>query len=538
MRAPLLTIILASSIMTALLSAQGGGDPPMPPWDPGGWLNGGDDADTPEPEEPKPANDGSTPEFQRAMELQRKGKWKAAQKVFRDMLDKYPESAHKATAEARSDDNAFLGCEIIHKSGPPERRIDVTVMGDGFTIDDDDQKLQQGWAKLCLDVLWSEYSYSEYKDYFNYYFVRLASLEEGVDPNYSDAEKQKIIERNKSRTRKRKTEFSTALDCKEAGPQGQVLADRNLVYKFLKLASKDTPGCRDDKLVIAFARFGKLGMGGGGIANVGRPDKSVTVHEFGHSFVGLLDEYAVNPGKPMNVRPAPNASLTSDPDKVPWAHFLKKHVGGVEVLKGGATYIEGVWRPAQSCAMNSAGHINYCPVCREAAILRIYTYVNPIDHFEPSNTQEVTVTANAEKYLSVTPMKPKSKSLDVDWFVESLAANTAPPEPQEPRTTGTGRKRDFPWAPMEGGSRANDTERVAALSKEPQGAKNALGTTRKGKDGATECLFPIGRLKPGVYRVTAVVADRTPFVLLDEKHLLEERTTWFVKVSAPSTTAK
>ena len=63
---------------------------------------------------------------------------------------------HKATAEARSDDNAFLGCELIHKSGPPERRIDVTVMGDGFTIDDDDQKLQQDWAKLCLDVLWSE----------------------------------------------------------------------------------------------------------------------------------------------------------------------------------------------------------------------------------------------------------------------------------------------------------------------------------------------------------------------------------------------
>ena len=58
-------------------------------------------------------------------------------------------------------------------------------------------------------------------------------------------------------------------------------------------------------------------MGGGGIANVGRPDKSVTVHEFGHSFVGLLDEYAVNPGKPFGPIKAPNASTTSDPEKVP-----------------------------------------------------------------------------------------------------------------------------------------------------------------------------------------------------------------------------
>ena len=64
-------------------------------------------------------------------------------------------------------------------------------MGDGFTIDDDDQKLQQGWAKLCLDVLWSELAYGEYKDYFNYYFVRLASLEEGVDKNASPEEKKK-----------------------------------------------------------------------------------------------------------------------------------------------------------------------------------------------------------------------------------------------------------------------------------------------------------------------------------------------------------
>jgi IgA Peptidase M64 len=541
MRALSLTIIIASSLLPAALRAQTG-EPPERPELPGGWLTGGDeDDDSPEPDEPKPVNDASTPEFQRAMELQRQKKWKAAQKVFRDLLEKYPDSPHKATAEHRSDDNAFLGCEIIHKSGPPERRIDVTVMGDGFTIDEPDQVLQQEWAKLCLDVLWSEYSFQEYKDYFNFYFVRLASLEEGVDPALSEEQKQKIIERNKSRTRKRKTEFSTALDCKEAGSQGQVLADRNLVHKFLKIASKETPGCRDDKQVIAFARFGKLGMGGGGIANVGRPDKSVTVHEFGHSFVGLLDEYAVNPMSPREPIFAPNAATTSDPEKVPWAHFIKKRIGGIGVFKGGATYIEGVWRPARSCAMNSAGHTNYCFVCREAAILRIYSYVNPIDHFSPTTAEEVIVTANTDKYVSVTPMKPRSKSLDVDWFVEPLAGDAPMPETQpEPRTTGTtggNRFREMFLGPT-GGTRGKDETRAAAMAQPPVGAQNPLGTTRKGKDGAVECIFPVGRLKPGVYRVTAHVADRNPFVLLDPKHLLEERKTWTVKVTPPSTTGR
>ena len=33
--------------------------------------------------------------------------------------------------------------------------------------------------------------------------------------------------------------------------------------------------------------------------------------------------------------------------------------------EGGATYQKGVWRPARSCAMNSAGNTGgYCPVCR------------------------------------------------------------------------------------------------------------------------------------------------------------------------------
>jgi hypothetical protein len=517
--------------------AQNEGDPESEP-ESELWRWVGEEEEAAESREAAPTADASTPDFKRAVDLQKKGKWKSAQKVFRQLLDKYPQSVHKESADARSDDNAFLGCEVLHLSGPSERRIDVTVMGDGFTIDDPDQKLQYDWAKLCLSVLWSEFVYDEYKDYFNYYFVRLASLEEGVDPQLSEEQRAKIIERNKSRTRKKKTEFSTALDCKEAGPQGQVLADRNLVYRWMKVAGKETPGCKDDWLVIAFARFGKLGMGGGGIANVGRPDKSVTVHEFGHAFVGLLDEYAVNPGTPFQPVSAPNASMTDDPERVPWAHFLKKNVGGVGVFKGGATYIEGVWRPARSCAMNSAGHINYCPVCREAAILRVYSYVDPIDAYDPPTTQEIEINAGTNTVLAVTPMRPKSKPLDVAWFVEEVDAGAPGPvtESRTSRTTGRNRVREALFGRFTGGERVKGDR--SALDAPPPGEKNPLGTTRKRKDGKVENVFNLSTVKPGRYRITAVVADRSPHVLLDTKHLLEERKTWWVKVVQPSATAR
>ncbi len=496
-------------------------DPPLPA------AGDGDDGATPA------AFDDSTPEYRRALELQRKGRFLEARRAFRRILETWPDSAHRDDIETRSADNAFLGVEALHVSGPSERRIDVTVMGDGFTIDSADQNLEEKWAKLCLSVLWNEGIYDEYRDYFNFYFARLASLEEGVDPNLSPEERARIEARNRTRTRKRKTDYSTALDCKASGPQGQVMADRSLVYRWLGVAARDLPGCEDDALVIAFARFGVLGMGGGGIANVGRPDKSVTVHEFGHSFGGLLDEYAINPMTPRGEIRAANAATTGDPERVPWAHFLRKKVPGVGVFEGGATYVKGVWRPARACAMNSAGNNQYCPVCREAAILRIYSYVSPIDASAPDTGTEVTVTEGAEPLLAVTPMRPRKHRLEVAWHVQPIDASAPGPETleDEPRPTASwdqGMSDHFAFRAFRGGRRRRGDR--SALDTPPAGALSTLGQTRKLPAGSAEHVFPPGRLKPGRYRVTAVVHDPTPRVLLDPRHLLEERLTWTVTV--------
>ena len=291
------------------------------------------------------------------------------------------------------------------------------------------------------------------------------------------------------------------------------------------------PGCAADRQVIAFARFGILGMGGGGIANVGRPDRSITVHEFGHSFVGLLDEYQGNPNPPRRKIFAPNASTTSDPKKVPWAHFLEKKVTGVGVFEGGATHTKGVWRPARSCAMNSAGNSGYCPVCREATILRIYAYVNPIDLSSPDHEEPLTVEARSKTVLSVTPMRPKQHKLLVSWFVETssgepIADETPAPEPSRdgyarPKQDGEWWRRRMMGGPRGRGDRSDYKGKV-------RGEPSTLGRTVNGKPPTH--IFPVSRLDPGHYRVTAVVRDPTAWVLKDPQHLLEERRTWTVTV--------
>ena len=487
-----------------------------------------------------------TAEYAKALRLQSKKKWVSAQKAFRRFLRDHPESPLAKGAANRSNDNCYLGTEMLWKGGPPANRVDLAVMGDGFTVDSASQRKQEKWAKLCIDVLWNEKGLSQYRSYFNVYFVRLGSLEEGVDPQLSPDQLRKIQEKNRgrSKSRQKKTNFSTALEAKAAGPQGQVVMDRKLVYKWLDIADGDIKGAGDDRYVIAFAQFGKLGMGGGGIANVGRPDKSVTTHEFGHAFSRLRDEYANNPNAPRGMYAktlnSPNSWVSDKepkPSEVPWAHWLKKRAKGVGIHEGGATFKKGVWRPARGCAMNAAGNNAFCPICREQTILVIYEHVSPIDDAQPAPSQEIEMTEGDKRFLTVVPMEPHKHKLNVDWYVvdhvttksehgeefEEIQPAAPPQDPQRPRMMFTmGGKRAKQDRSMY--NNAPSGKRVTKL------AKRIRGKGRGDKRTPTRSVFPLAKLGVGTWRITAQVEDRTKFVLKDEMHLLQQRTTWTVTV--------
>jgi hypothetical protein len=327
------------------------------------------------------------------------------------------------------------------------------------------------------------------------------------------------------------------------------MADPALVAKWLAAAATDLPGCADDKFVIAFAKFGVLGMGGGGIANVGRPDKSVTVHEFGHAFSRLLDEYANNPTPPETLGMYAKTLLAANaypnptepkPEEVPWAHMLKKRVKGVGIYEGGATFQKGVWRPAASCAMNVGG-TQFCPVCREQTLLVIYEYVSPIDEATPDPAQELAAIAGGDMELVVLPMQPEKHRLKASWFVDKLAVTTegAQAAPEQPWPTDT--EPAAPEAPtFDDPQIANPYmgRRVQQPRDEyaepPPGKPSPLGQkARKRKDGAYEYAFPVGKLPAGGYLITVEISDDTEWVVKDEKHLLKERVSWRVKVAPP-----
>lgn len=128
--------------------------------------------------------------------------------------------------------------------------------------------------------------------------------------------------------------------------------------------------------------------GGGGIFNsynlstTHHPKyKPVVVHEFGHSFVGLGDEYAYEieeiPMYPHDVEPwEPNLTTLAD-FHGKWEDLIssntpiptpknKDYSNKVGVYEGAGYNTKGVYRGFQDCRMRTNENPEFCPICRRA----------------------------------------------------------------------------------------------------------------------------------------------------------------------------
>ena len=123
--------------------------------------------------------------------------------------------------------------------------------------------------------------------------------------------------------------------------------------------------------------------GGGGIYNSynlsytrGKHFRPVVVHEFGHSFGGLGDEYPYGDSDPMyfaDTEPwEPNLTTTTKkPAK--WQDLID--AGKAGLIEGGGYLSKGVWRGQEDCRMRTNEHPDFCPVCQQALtkLINFYT---------------------------------------------------------------------------------------------------------------------------------------------------------------------
>jgi hypothetical protein len=127
--------------------------------------------------------------------------------------------------------------------------------------------------------------------------------------------------------------------------------------------------------------------GGGGFYNfltIGSSNNErslfVFIHEFGHAFAGLADEYYASGDQPIydaKVEPwEPNITTLANFDSK-WKKMIDKtlpiptpremlYEGKVGLFEGGGYQEKGVYSPVINCWMKVHTAGGFCPVCREA----------------------------------------------------------------------------------------------------------------------------------------------------------------------------
>ena len=269
----------------------------------------------------------------------------------------------------------------VEKNGTPEQCIDVAVVAEGYTSAEMDKFYAD--AKTAVDAILSHAPFDKYRSRFNFVAVALESEDSGVSvPGQSQWK-------------------STAL----GSHFNTFYMDRYLTTLRLRQMHDKLCGIPYEHIVIL---ANTDTYGGGGIYNSytlttagHKAFKPVVVHEFGHSFAGLADEYYyddmyveyyypdIEPWEQNITTMADFGSKWKDmlPQgcTVPTApvkeDIWKQFASGVSmdslvgVYEGAGYQSKGVYRPFPDCRMKTNQAEAFCPVCQRAIsrLIEFYT---------------------------------------------------------------------------------------------------------------------------------------------------------------------
>lgn len=253
------------------------------------------------------------------------------------------------------------------KQGEYSEKIDIAIVAEGYTADQMDKFVKD--ATRLTEALFDKEPFKQMKSFFNIYFVQSPSQEEGTDKPHLNVWKKTAVE---SRF------YTFSMD------RYLSVYDYNLLGQILNTVPYD------QIIVLVNTKT----YGGGGIYNfysIAISDNLfanyVFIHEFGHAFAGLADEYQNADEANENfynllVEPwEANITTLVNFDKK-WKHMLDKKtpiptpVKGYEnkigVFEGAGYRNKGIYRPAVSCIMRDFQNLEFCPVCQNAIRKIIY----------------------------------------------------------------------------------------------------------------------------------------------------------------------
>jgi hypothetical protein len=296
----------------------------------------------------------------------------------------------------------------LEVNGASDNRIDLLIMGDGYTAAEQDAFLDD--ADAVIAGLFGESPYAEYRPFFNFYGVQTVSAESGADhPAEGD-----LVD----------TAFGCAYDCYDL--YYMICCDDGaaLTVADALLPSHDA--------VLLLVNDPEYGGSGGPVAVISMAAEAVTMamHEFSHSFGGLADEYETPYPAFTFTDIYPNVSPTAELEQLKWAAFVDEAtplptpeppddsspLAPVGAYEGACYQSTGLYRPVPNCLMRTLAH-GPCPVCSQQLVLSYYDFVEIIDASEPAEA-EVSGAAGETIEFSVDAVEPVPTTIIYDWVLD------------------------------------------------------------------------------------------------------------------------
>lgn len=249
------------------------------------------------------------------------------------------------------------GYRVLLHSGTPEEKIDVAILAEGYT--DSEMELFYRDAQAAVESLFSHEPFRTLKDSFNVVAVGAISADSGVSVPRDGQWKDTAVG----------SHFDT------------FYSDRYLTTSNL-FRMHDTLADIPYEHIIVLANTDTYG--GGGIYNSytlttahHKAFAPVVVHEFGHSFAGLADEYAYDDQFVeyyySDTEPWERNITTKADFGSKWEDMCGRD--GVGLIEGAGYQSKGVWRACEDCRMRTNSAPAFCPVCRRAIeeLVKFYT---------------------------------------------------------------------------------------------------------------------------------------------------------------------
>ena len=350
--------------------------------------------------------------------------------------------------------------ETIINNGSSANRVDIVILGDGYTSSQ--MEKYRNDVQNAMTQFFNNEPFHEYRNFFNVHRIDVVSSQSGAD----HPERASFVN----------TALDATYNC--SGIQRLICVNNGKVFTIL--GNSLNPSQRD--IVIGIVNDPEYGGSGGSVAVTSTNVEVIELilHELGHSFGLLADEYGGPPPPACNdtIEPsAANATKANERSLIKWNQWIDAStpiptlstIQGVPGLYVGAVYCDaGLYRPTAGSKMRFLGR-PYEQINTEQLIRRIYNFVSPIDGNTPT-VADITLTTAQSQFFSVTTQVTLSNTIRVDWFLDGVF-----------QSTGTG--------------------------------------------------FTINNLISGPHVVDAVVKDNTPLVRKDTGNVLSETSRWNLTVN-------